>query len=208
MTGQRSVLALALGTVLLSAWSTEGRAQCGVAPQVGCLSVGTPLYAPTRIKNGGVAYPMRHDVTWKWKGGPQMPVPQLGSPETGAHNYYLCVYDTGNLATQLDVPGGANWTRKVGSYDVLYFKVAPGTKPWPPHGVRTVKVVNKPGNAAYVSLKASRNLVPVPLMPFATPEAITIQMTNTAGGCWEANYDAGTHLIYGNTATVFKAKGD
>ena len=53
-----------------------------------------------------------------------------------------------------------------------------------------------------------RDLVPVPTLPFLMPEAVTLQLVNTAGGCWEADYVARVDMIYANTASAFKAKGE
>jgi hypothetical protein len=208
MSRKRFTVLASLSIVLATTFAATAQAQCGAAPQVGCAQVVPPLRSKIRIKNATLTLATRNDIKWLWRYGPQTPLAQLGSPETGADSYSLCIYDTGVLATEVSIPGGADWVRKPGpnEQDLLAYKGA--LSPYPPHGVRALKIYNKAGNAAKIGLKASRELVPVPTLPFTTPEAVTVQLVNTAGGCWEGNFNAGEHEIGRNDAEVFKAKGD
>jgi len=204
---KRSHFGIAMVFVCALGFAAEVAAQCTAAPVPGCLRPTRALASKIRFRNGGT-FPRANALNWDWARGPQTPTPLLGSPETGADNYFLCTYDTGALLTQVDIPGSATQWRRTPSAtgEILRYR---GPLPLAlPHGVRSLTIYNKINDAAKVHLVAMRDLVPVPTLPFLMPEAVTLQLVNTAGGCWEADYVAGVDMIYANTASTFKAKGE
>lgn len=199
----------AMGIALLGgvAAVTDVGAQCAPAPLAGCLRPSAPLASKVRFRIG--PNPIVNAVNWDWTRGPQMPGAMLGSPETGTDNYSLCIYDTGALVSQLDMPASTTQWKRTASPkgDLLKYKGSPAVTS-PPHGVRILTIANVGFNRAKIHLVALRNLVPVPPLAVTMPEAVAVQLVNTAGGCWEADYIAGVDTIYANTSATFKAKGE
>ncbi|HEY0302807.1 MAG TPA: hypothetical protein VGC36_15780 [Rhizomicrobium sp.] len=204
MKGRLTMKALASAAVAaaIMGGAAAATAQCAPAPVAGCVRPTVALGSKLRFKQS----PSHPTIQWGWARGPQVPLAQLGAPETGADSYTLCIYDTGALVSTLDIPGGADWSRRPGpsGQDLLRYKPS---KPYAPHGVKKLNLHNKAGGAAKFTFQASDSLLPMPPMPVTTPEDVVLQLTNSAGGCWEANFTA-AHPISVNTAQNFKAKGD
>ncbi|HVO23694.1 MAG TPA: hypothetical protein VMW56_08705 [Candidatus Margulisiibacteriota bacterium] len=177
-------------------------ALCSQAPQTGCkrpirAGAATVSLARGRKQSGDSA-------SWKWNRGAVTAIAELGDPTAGT-TYTLCVYDgTSKLAFWASAPGGGTCgTQACWKATKTGFKYSNSSKL--PRGIRTVTLTkgDVPGKAKIALSANGVNLAPLPL-PLNQSAAVTVQLVNSGGTCWEAVYSTATR----NNAQAFKAKSD
>jgi hypothetical protein len=180
--------------------AVEAPKGCG-GPLAGCA---TAQKAQLRVANGDDA--AKRQLTWSWKKGGALALPELGVPSTDT-DYSVCVYD--------DVDENAEL--------VLAMAVAPGA-PWKAAGTKGWKYKDKAGasdGVQSIALKvgaAGKSAAQVTARGQSLPElaandeselfdqdsAVTVQLVNEDGTCWSSAFEAaGTRR---NDAQGFEAK--
>jgi len=169
---------------------------CPPLPRTDCRS-GSTLQSVLRMKEGN---PYLRKLVWTWRHGAQTNLADFGEPLTTT-SYALCVYDEiGGVASppvsfEVSPDSTASlcavppcWKDK-GDQGFKYRDSVGGSQ-----GVRTV--VLKPGEdgKAKVVMKAGGDQLQLPT-PTATKllnqdPAVTVQLVNSQGKCWTANFTA------------------
>lgn len=167
---------------------------CGATPRSGC---GTPAMAGRsgfQVRNSN--RDSRDKLQWRWSRGDALPA-QLGNP-TGTTEYALCVYDRSGgvaaLAHAALVPGGGQcagvpcW-RGAGSGFRYKDRSASAD------GVQLVLLKPGLGHTGKLQVKGRGDRLALP--PAASAEtyffqdpALTVQLVNSLGFCWEATFSA------------------
>lgn len=133
----------------------------------------------------------------------------IGDP-TAATDYAICVYDSaGGQADLVDVmliPAGAPWVANGGSGNFGYNDKVRLTE-----GIEKIRLVQSPdGGKGKLLLKArgANMTLPGPADTdryFFSEPNVTVQIENSAGGCWRARFDPSRGPVR-NSATLYKAK--
>jgi hypothetical protein len=181
---------------------------CGVAPEVGCRrpSVGrrATLAFTDRTPND------RDQFAWKWLKGPITPKSDFGNPLV-TDTYELCVYDaSSNVIMHATAPAGGLchllkpkpcWKEttkgfQYGNTDAL------------PTGIRklVLKAGLKDGTAQITIDGKGSHLDMPPGFPLAQP--VTVQLKNSSGVCWEADYGLPATRNSAGPPGRFSAKAD
>jgi len=134
-------------------------------------------------------------ILFKWKNGAATDVAALGDPQSGATDYALCAYDSSagvaSRIAALRIPGG----RTCGSKPCWIF--LPNGKGYKyndssrlPDGVQKVLIRTGENGRAKVLVKAKGGAVPNPSLPLQQDPRVTVQLVNTLGECWGADFTA------------------
>lgn len=189
--------------VVQSEWSN---AQAGCA--LGMLCAGQPLTgcrAPTKsaaslfqLKVNAAA--RRNTLTWKWNKGAATSLADFGDPLTST-TYGLCVYDEsdGNPILLMDVATspGSGWAQTATGFK--YTNKAPtGNQP------RQIVLQAGAEGKAKISVSGKGDGLPIPELPLEQAPKVIVQLQNSAGMCWEAEYSAAIK----SSSAQFKAKSD
>lgn len=148
----------------------------------------------------------RDQLKFTWTRGEETTPGDVGDPTVDAQ-YALCVWDdaggTPHLVMEMAAPSGGNcgghpcW-RPIGSGGFRYRDVG-----LLPNGVGELSVRTGVLGKARVSVKARGAALPDPPMPFQHDPLITVQVVNSAGSCWGADY---VNVPKVNTASKLIAK--
>ncbi len=138
-------------------------------------------------------------LLWKWSGGDDTGLSDLGDPVSGTTDYALCVYSTSGGTPELVMspvsPGGS---------------VCAGSSCWRYIGARGFRYRDKQGSAdgvtkillktgsdqqARMLIKGRGANLPMPTSAdvdnlLAQDPTVTVQLTNSERQCWEATYEA------------------
>jgi hypothetical protein len=192
----------------------DAPAECAVAPIPAAMCHGTTqaeraaLRLKDKLQNKGDL------LRWKWLKGDVTPLSEFGNPVGGTTSYTLCLYDytagSPNLLLGATVPAGGTcagqpcW-KATGASGFKYsdpnlthegvkrIRLKAGTTP----GKAKIIVLGKGGNLDYASL--------APFLPLDQSPRVTVQLTNSDGRCWAADYSAPAAA---NTSEKFADKGD
>ncbi len=189
-------------------------AECAVAPIPASMCHGTtqPQRAALRIKDkvrkGGDL------LKWKWLKGDVTSLGEFGNPVGGGTSYTLCVYDhtagAPNVLVSTTVPAagtcaGQSCWKATGTNGFKYsdpnltregvkrIRLKAGSTP----GKAKIIVFGKGDNLDFASL--------APLLPLDQSPKVTVQLTNSDGRCWTADYSAPAVV---NNSDKFVDKGD
>jgi hypothetical protein len=178
---------------------------CGLMPDVGCRKPTAPLRSTIDLKD---RLPDTHDgLTWKWTKGEGTLKADFGDP-LATTSYALCVYDraagTPTLKVAADIPAGGTcagkpcWKEKTHGFKYV-------DKEATPEGV--VSLVLKEGleGRTQITLKAKGINLEMPSLPLDQDPAITVQLKNDRGICWDADY---TVPAIRNEQVEFRDKSD
>ena len=173
--------------------TTTATPLCPAAPRTGCRRPVASGKASLLVRNDLIDD--AHDtLLWKWIRGDLTTAADFGDPVMTTA-YGLCVYDSSagspTLAMAVTIPPGGTcagnrpcWK----STGTKGFKYKDGALTQ--GGIRKIILrAGVPGQAKIIVKGKGANL-PLPPLPFAQDPAVTVQMANTAGGCWEAVYGA------------------
>jgi hypothetical protein len=153
-------------------------------------------------------------LKWKWIKGDVTNINDYGNPVSGTTSYTLCVYDrtagTPSVVTSAVIPPGgtcgttACWRstgttgfkyldRNLARQGIKLIRLKPGTIP----GRAKVLVLGKGVPLGFAGLE--------PLLPFDQGPTVTVQLVNSNGKCWSADYSAPPIF---NQSDKFLDKGD
>jgi hypothetical protein len=167
---------------------------CVATPRVGCGAPSLPQKSGIKLRNSGLD--SSDQLLWKWKKGNAL-LAQLGDPLTTTQ-YALCIYDrtggTPSLAQTALAPAGtlcrgiSCWKRLNSGFRYKNLLAANG---------EVQQVILKAGvdDRAKLLVKA-RGLIlnfppPATMSKFLHQDpAVTVQLVNSLGECWEATYSA------------------
>ncbi len=183
---------------------TSASAQCQPTPLAGCRK---PLASgKSSLMLRDLTPDTRDLLAWKWLKGDATDVAAFGDPTTTT-GYAICVYDeTGGVPTlvqaiTIDAGGlcGGQACWKPRTHGFRYANKA-GT----PNGVVAILLNDGVPGTAHISVKATGLNLDLPPLPLQQDVAVTLQLVNDLGECWDADYSTAQRNEIGN----FKAKSD
>jgi hypothetical protein len=167
-------------TVLLEA---PEQVHCPVTPATGCLGA-----ARGSLIVGDRAGDNRDFIKWKWDKGAYFAQGDLGDPNTDT-SYALCIYDTiasaPAVAAEMLITPNDGW-EVVAPKGLLFGETAGRVA-----GLRQIIVrTGDPGRSS-IRARASGPYMPLPTpfsgtQLFAADPAVTVQLVNADGTCWES----------------------
>jgi streptogramin lyase len=180
-------------------------AECGASPQPDCRKPTVSRKAQVLLKNKtGKA---KDTLSWQWTNGAATTFAEFGDP-IYVTNYAVCIYDhIGGVPTvvaSVAAPGAGVCTGKP-CWKALGGKVKTGYQYKAPSGL--LKIVLHAGDAGKASItvtNAAANL-PLPAFPLHQDPKVTVQVINSNGMCWDANY---SFPPIKSDPVQFKAKND
>jgi len=180
-------------------------------PPSSCHVTTQPGRAGLRIRDK--APDARDQLRWAWLAGDVTQPADFGDPAAGQTRYNLCVYDhsggNAGLLTAATVPAGGTCAgRPCWRSQSSGFRYMDGTL-----GQRGVKMIRLrggtvPGRASVTWLAKGPGLGFAsvgPVVPLDQDAKVTVQMTNSNGKCWTADYSAPARV---NGGGRFIDKGD
>jgi len=187
---------------LTATFTTPPVAACGPAPASGCR---LPIVAGKATLQVTDKSPDTKDrLQWKWQKGAAA-VADFGDPTTTT-GYGLCVYDgSGALISDAAIPAGGTcnaksprpcWRASRSGFRYVDRDLTPA-------GVQQLTLRAGVAGNAQIGLKARGPLLATPDLPVTTLP-IRVQLTSTAGQCWEATYSTTLR----NQDDKLKAKSD
>jgi len=171
---------------------------CSAQPQSDCTLPTKSAASVLQLKAN--ALPTKNTLTWKWNKGAATSVADFGDP-LAATAYAVCVYDEtgGNPILLIDVAAsaGSGWVKTATG-----FKYTNKT----PTGNQPQQITLHAGEAgkAKITVNGKGAGLPMPELPLTQSPKVIVQLQNSAGTCWEAEYGSATK----NSITQFKAKSD
>lgn len=182
---------------------------CGATPRSDCTVPSFAAAAKLLLRDSD---PNRRDrLVWRWAKG-NAPISSFGDPLT-ATEYALCIYDrSGGSATLAQVvtvpPGGSCDGRPCWRAFNQGFKYK--NRDATEDGVKSILLKGSVGNRGKLLVKAKGEALtlPAPVSAerfFDQDPAVTVQLANSNGFCWQANYSAPARR---NQAGRFKDKSD
>jgi hypothetical protein len=184
-------------TPTATATATPG---CGLAPEAGCRTPAVAGKSTLALKDK--SDDAKDTFAWTWAKGSVTARSEFGDPTTTAF-YDLCVYDgTGLLVMTASVPPGGICGKKA-CWKPTKRGFTYANKALAPDGVQQLVLSDGAvaGKAKIVAKGKGLN-VDMPTLPLAAP--VRVQLKNTAGVCWEAEYSTPSK----NEGAQFKAKAD
>lgn len=182
---------------------------CGATPRPDC---SMPLFAGTSkliVRDSGKN--SRDRLVWRWSKG-NAPISTFGDPVTTTE-YALCVYDrSGGNATLVQVatvpPGGSCRGKPCWKAFNRGFKYR--DRDAGQAGVKSIVLKGSVGTRAKIRLRAKGDHLALPAPAdserfFDQDPAVTVQLANSNGFCWQATYDTPAQR---NRADRFKDKSD
>ena len=150
-----------------------------LAPRAGCAGAAGGRLVLKDPTPGG------RRLSWRWAPGTAAPG-DFGNPVSGGTRYALCAYDavagTPVLRVRATAPSGSAWRPTATGFSYRDTSGAPGR-------MRQLRLKAGVGNASIrLDLKAG-NLPPLGL-PLAQSPVVTVQLSTSAGACWQAGYAA------------------
>jgi hypothetical protein len=180
-------------------------------PPSSCHVTTQPQRARLKIRDGSPD--AKDQLKWTWAGGDVTLLPDFGQPASGTTGYNLCVYDrhggAAALLTAATIPAGGScagrpcWRAQSSGF--RYMDSSLGQ-----HGVKMIRLRSGtiPGRASVSWLAKGSGLGFTelgPVVPLAQDAKVTVQMTNSDGKCWTADYSAPARV---NGGGRFIDKGD
>jgi hypothetical protein len=165
----------------------------GPLPAASCHAPVASGKAQLAVKNRAPA--TKDQLKWKWAKGAATDRAELGDPVTGDTAYTLCIYDrTGgatSVVTSLVVPAGGTcggkpcWKATRSGFTYADQTLAHD-------GVKQLKLRAGVAGRAQAALQAKGSGMGFApgMLPLAQSPSVTVQLTNTNGACWSADYAA------------------
>ena len=171
---------------------------CSTQPRAGCKTTTQPRASVLQLKASPVS--TRDSFTWKWGKGTATSLADFGDPTTST-SYGVCVYDETDshpiLVMDVATSSGSGWSKT--STGFKYKNKAPtGNQP------QQMTLRTTAAGKATITVTGKGDLLPIPELPLEQTPKVIVQLQNTAGVCWEADYSLATK----NTSAQFKAKSD
>ena len=178
------------------------RTNCAPAPLAGCRKPTAAAASTVQLKRN--AKITKNAVTWTWNKGAATALADFGDPTT--HTAYgLCVYDsTPALVLSLSAPAGGTCGRKAcWASTKAGFKYS--NKDATPDGLFLLQLAAGAAGKAKIVAKGKGPNLAMPAFPLPQNPSIVVQVQNSDGGCWEADYSAPATT---NSGTKFKDTSD
>jgi hypothetical protein len=149
--------------------------------------------------------PLRNRLVWRWARGAPTSAEDLGNPVSGATHYELCLYDEsgGTPALVMSALAPASslcpknrpcWSGSAGRFKYLDRNMTP-------EGLLRILLVAGDAGQAKIIVKGKGASLPLPSLPLNQASAVTVQLINQDGTCFEARYSA---PAISNTGAEFK----
>jgi hypothetical protein len=171
-------------TTVRRRFSIGGSSQaCAPQPLEGCLI----SERSTLVVGAGGG--LRNRVGFRWSGDDLAAPGDFGNPPQ-ATSYTMCLYDdvggSTRLATSISVPAGSRWVMRGGGFAYRDREGAAG-------GVRSLSLVAGSSGRVRIALRARGVSLPLPVPVstsalFGNDPAVTVQIVNAGGICWQARY--------------------
>jgi hypothetical protein len=175
---------------------------CDATPLPSCRKPTAPGKSMFQLKDNPLDN--KDALTWSWNKGDATALSDFGDPVNGSTSYTLCIYDDGGPVMTLTAPPGGEcsgkpcWAAKRTGF--LY-----NDKDLTNDGLKQLKLTAGPAGKAKVSVKGKGQNLPMPALPFAQNPAVIVQLVNSDGMCWEADFSAPAKR---NDAQQFNDKSD
>jgi cysteine-rich repeat protein len=154
--------------------------------QTGCRSA---LASSIKLLRGDAAE--RSQVPWQWKKGAATSISEFGDP-IGAvpTSYALCIYDASGIILRAAIPGGGLCRGKPcwSSAGVTGFHYR--DRDATPDGITSINLTAGATGKASIKLKAKGATLAPPPLPVDQNPAVTLQLSNDAGMCWQSVFTA------------------
>jgi hypothetical protein len=172
---------------------------CSALPVAGCRK---PIAAgASTIQLKANANPNKKGLTWKWTKGAATTLADFGDP-TAVTDYVVCAYDetagTTSLVMNAAAPAGSNWVPTSAG-----FKFASHTLT--PNGLKQIILQQGVAGKAKITVSGKGANLGLPTLPLKQDPGIVVQLQNSAGVCWEADYSTPAKP---NNSASFKDKSD
>ena len=171
---------------------------CSAQPKSGCRTTTKSAASSLQLKVNAAA--RKNTLTWKWNKGAATSLADFGDPLT-ATTYGVCVYDEtdGNPILLMDVAAqaGTGWAKTAAGFKYTN-KTPTGNQP------QQITLHAAEAGKAKISVSGKGDGLPMPELPLEQSPKVIVQLQNSAGMCWEAEYSSATK----NSITQFKAKSD
>ena len=183
---------------------------CDTVPLLDCRKPVASGAASLQVKNN--VLDSKDALTWNWTEGEATTLADFGDPVNGSTSYRLCVYDESAgvpsaVMTLTAPPGGTCagkpcWAAKKTGF--LY-----KDKGLANDGLMQLQLTSGAAGKAKIVLKAKGERLPIPIPDaarlFAQDTAVIVQLVNSSGRCWEADFSEPAKK---NDATQFNDKSD
>ncbi len=165
--------------------TTRTTSLCGAGPFI-CKTAGL-----TQLTIRNAADDSRDKLKFTWTRGEETSASDVGDPTVDTQ-YAVCVWDrvggTAQLVMEMSAPpagncGGHPCWRAIGSGGFRYHDAG-----LLPNGIQQLNVFTGALGKAKVSVTARGVAMPDPPMPFQHDPTITVQVVNSIGSCWGADY--------------------
>jgi photosystem II stability/assembly factor-like uncharacterized protein len=175
-------------------------------PRTGCRAPTQPQRAVLQIKDNG--NDKKHHLNWNWSAGEATLTSDFGDPVNGSTRYSICVFDRAGGATTLalsaTVPPGEQCGKRlcwspIGSKGFRYNNNAA------PDGVSKILLQAGGAGAVKIVVEGKGAKLSVPALPLAQSPSVEVQLVNSDGLCWLADYSAPATR---NSGSLFKDKSD
>jgi hypothetical protein len=182
----------------------------GPLPAASCHGTTVPGKAQLTIKS---KTPDTSDqLEWKWAKGALTGIAELGDPASGTTDYRLCVFDRSggdaHVVTSLGIPAGGTCGGKA-CWKATGRGFVFGDKTLAHDGVKQLRLRAGAAGKAQIQLQAkgaNLGFASTPgMLPLAQSPAVTVQLTNSAGKCWSADYSVPARM---NQSDSFFDRGD
>jgi len=162
------------------------RTSCAPAPLAGC---GKPAAAASTVQLKRNAKISKSAVNWTWNKGAATALADFGDPTTRTA-YGLCVYDsTPALVLSLSAPAGGSCAGKAcWASTKAGFKYT--NKDATPDGLSQLQLTAGAAGKAKIVAKGKGPNLAMPAFPLLQDPTVVVQVQNSDGGCWEADYSA------------------
>jgi cysteine-rich repeat protein len=172
---------------------------CEVTPASGCRLPTASKAAQIQIAD---KTPDSKDrLLWKYGKGAATTVGDFGTPLTTTE-YFLCIYANNTLVEKTKIPPGglcagkACWSAKTTGFKYK-------DKDLTPDGIQQVVLKAGLAGKTKIQVKGTGVNLPTPTLPLSLP--VKVQLKNSNGVCWEANYAA---PALKNTTGLYKDKSN
>lgn len=168
---------------------------CDATPRASCRKPVAPNASTFQVKDNPLD--TKDAMSWTWTKGAATALSDFGDPVNGTTSYMLCVYDESagvpTAVMTLNVPPGGNcagklcWAAKKTGF--LY-----KDKNLTNDGIMQLQLTAGAAGKAKIVLKGKGERLPMPVplgfADFAQDTAVIVQLVNSDGTCWEADFSA------------------
>jgi len=174
---------------------------CAATPRADCRKPVQSGASVFQLKIG--ANPNKNALSWKWNKGAATSLADFGDPTATSSptTYGLCVYAEGDgspfLAIEIADPPVSGWVRTAAGFKYTNKKPTDNQP-------RQISLTTGGDGKAKISVNGKGASLPMPALPLKQNPKVIVQLQNSAGVCWEADYSNATKT----NSSGFKARSD